>query len=235
MHRFFAVYLLLLSVSLVFSAAVAAPEAPPAPTEETLLAAWEDAQRADPKVQLLESVGEREYRFETTHFPYEGRLVITEVVVDDYAGMGSDAVGFIQAKLPDAADDVLVNHSYAYSIWQRHNTLYWNADESRWLGWDEQQAMWQETVPETGWWSYLDWFWIAFLVVIVVVLAFTTRKANRRVEQGLAMQEEAMARQREAMEAMERGLQLNEETNVLLREIRDAISETKDERGKTKE
>lgn len=230
MHRRFAVCLLLLSGSLGFSTAIAAAEpsasAATAPTEETLLAAWEERQRADPKVQLLEPVGEREYRFETTHFPYEGRLVLTEVVVDEmHLGSELEATGFIQAKLPDAADDVLVDHSYAYSLWQRHNTLYWSADESRWLGWDEQQALWEDAAGSMGWWSYIDWFWIAFLVVIVVVLSFTTRKANRRVEQSIAMQEEAMAQQRRAMEMMERGIAVSEESNEVLREIRDTLKE----------
>lgn len=228
MRKGFAVCLLLLAGSLGFSTAVAAAEpsasAASAPTEESLVAAWEELQRADPKVQLLEPVGEREYRFETTHFPYEGRLVLTEVVVDDMAtGLGLEATGFIQAKLPDAADDLLMDHSYAYSLWQRHNTLYWNAEDSRWLGWDEQQALWEESAESMGWWTYIDWFWIAFLVVIVVVLSFTTRKANRRLEESMAMQEEAMAGQRKAMEMMERGIAASEESNVLLREIRDLL------------
>lgn len=194
-----------------------------APTEENLLAAWEEAQRADPKVELLEATGEREYRFETTHFPYRGTLVLTEVVVDRMPGANSDAVGFVQVKLPDADDELFTDHAFAWSRWQRHNTLYWSEEDNRWLGWEEQQARWDEDAWQTTWWSAIDWIWIVFLAVLLLVVLLTSRKANRNVATSLAAQDEALAQQRKAMEMMERGIRVNEESNQLLREIRDLL------------
>lgn len=196
---------------LVLSGASSAAE----PTKANLLAAWEKLQLVDPNVVTLEQIAEREYRFETTHFPYAGTLVVTDVVVDTTSNEYVNAIGYVQVKLPEADVAFLTDHAVSHSIWQRNNNLYWDPLAGEWIGWDEQQARWD--AAQWNGMSWIDWLWLILPVVVLLLVIFTSRKANRSVDKSLVGQNEALKQQQHAIELMERNLALHEETNRLLR------------------
>lgn len=190
------------------------------PTEAGLLSAWEARQQADPKVTLIEKIGEKEYRYETTYFPYSGKLIVTDVVIDDSGSAYSHAMGFVQVKLPDMDESQLTDFAYAFSIWQRTNTLYWDKAASEWITWNESQARWQDT-ERPGRPGFDNEFQLLLILVLLIVVLWVMRKAKFNMKQSLDSQQQALAGQQQALAMMKRSLELQEETNRLLKRIAD--------------
>lgn len=194
------------------------------PTEDNLLAAWESAQRADPEVQRLETVGERRYRFETTHFDYQGPLEVTDVVVDHVPGDRANAVGFVQVVLPELSDTTLERRMHSYSRWSRGHTLYWSSDGERWLTADQ----WSERISGD---DFSPDYWgltrplLIFLAVIALLYWWSNQQAKKHMKKAMEGQDEAVHQQSEAMELTREALRQQEESNKLLREIRDELKQ----------
>lgn len=192
------------------------------PTEQNLLEAWESAQRADPEVQRLETVGERRYRFETTHFDYQGPLEVTDIVVDHVPGDRANAVGFVQVILPELDNTTLERRTHSYSRWSRSHTLYWSSDGERWLTADQ----WSERISGD---DFTPNYWgitrplLIFLAVIALLYWWSNRHAKRHMSEAMKGQEEALHQQTEAMELTREAVKRQEESNRLLREIRDEL------------
>jgi len=196
------------------------------PTETALLEAWEAAQRADPKVVVLEKIGENRYRFETTRFPFKGELQVLTLNLEDVELPGSDAavMGIVEVELIDAPADLAVRHSVSYGSWHSGNVMYFDRKAGRWLTTREWQRGLQDLYsPWKGLLSLGNMLFIGLLVLLVVVLLRTSRKAGTQMKTAMAAQERALADQRESLAMMKRSLELAEESTRLLREIRDDV------------
>lgn len=122
-----------------------------APDKASLLAAWEQEQRSNPDVTLFEKTAEDGvYNFATTLFPYNGRLKVTNVVVDknpaSYSGeysyearqKGVKIHGVVEVSLLDQ-DNKCVGGcgcgrtSYGQSSWERGNDFYYDEKTNEWF------------------------------------------------------------------------------------------------------
>jgi len=192
------------------------------PTRENLIAAWERMQLADPEVEVLEAVGERQYRFRTSHFDYEGPLEITDVVVDRMGGMDDTVMGMVQVALPDFSAEDMERRAFSYSRWTRNNTLYWSQDEGRWVDMDEWSTHWEYDYSRFGL-PFLDWTPLIILSLFFAFLLWTSFESRKQMKETMAGHREAMKMQEKSFEVIDRSIRMQEEGNALLREIRDAI------------
>lgn len=192
------------------------------PTEESLLAAWESAQRADPEVQTLEATGDRRYRFETSHFNYTGPLEVTDVVVDHVPGDQANAIGYIQVVLPELSDETMQRRAHSYSRWNRSHTLYWSSDDEQWLTANRWSERIRHDYSGPSYWG-LTRPLLIFLVAIALLYWFSNRHAKKHMADAMKSQEESLHQQNEAMELTREALKRQKESNELLREIRDEL------------
>ena len=74
---------ILLALSLAAGAVADVPaKGGPPPDEASLLRAWETAQRQSPGTEGLERTGDRRYRFKTSRFPFDGELVVLNLLIE---------------------------------------------------------------------------------------------------------------------------------------------------------
>lgn len=206
--------------------AVGATGAAEEPTRESLLTAWEQVQRDDPNTVVFEKVEPDRYRFETRLFPFDGVVSVLNTVIDDRQAHlpGGFVLGMVEAKLEELPDEFLVNHSYSISLWQSTNTLYFDIEEDRWITVSEWQEHLSRSYPDLGWLSWLsNGLWIVLLAVLVAVLWWVARKANRQMKQAMAAQDKALADQERVIRLSEEALQISRDSNSVLREILDVL------------
>jgi hypothetical protein len=214
---------IVLTLLVVLLSAGATPAGAAAPDRKSLLQAWEEEQHADPRVSSFEDLGDGRYHLTTDRFPYDGVVVVNEVVVDDTnRDMPYGAVvGHVVVDLPDLDEGELARHATSIGLWRARNVLYWDPDSGGWI----TAAEWSRRAVEEagGYPSRLgvisSGVWILFLVALVVALALLIRRANRQMKSAMAAQETVLAEQRRSMEMQEAGLGLVREQNQLLGEI----------------
>ena len=56
-------------------------------TEAGLIGVWEQEQKSDPTTIQFEKTKDRQYHFATKRFPFDGELLIRNVVLEDYPGI----------------------------------------------------------------------------------------------------------------------------------------------------
>jgi hypothetical protein len=209
----------------VFSGVVAAAEEP---TEASLLAAWEAAQRADAKTVVFERIGAGRYRFETTRFTFKGELAVLTLNLEDMDLPGGDGavMGAIEVELVGAPDDLTSRHAVSYGSWHGGNVLYFDREAGRWMSGKEwQRGLQKRYTPWSGWLSLGNVLFVGLLVLMIAVLLRTSRKAGTQMKTAMSAQERALADQQESLAMMRRSLELAEESTRLLREIRDELTE----------
>ncbi|MDH3284536.1 MAG: hypothetical protein OEQ13_07320 [Acidobacteriota bacterium] len=189
---------------------------------KTLLEAWERAQRDDPATIALEPIETRLYRFHTNRFPYDGRLRVLNLSVDD-TGYGPGMpykLGFVEVELVDASEDFPVKFAQSYSLWQARNTLYFDEEAGEWLSSHEWQNRMIEQV-EPVWPALLlsNWVWIALLAIFIVVVWKITRRATRQFDSAMHAQDKALTGQDHAIKLTEHAVKIHEDSNRLLGEI----------------
>lgn len=224
------VVLLVLSLAAGAVAGASAKDGPP-PDEASLLEAWETAQRESPGTEVLERTGERRYRFRTSRFPFDGELVVLNLLIerlplDEEPGY----TGTVEVELAGLPDDVRSRYVQSFARWQAGHTLFYDPGRGAWLtaeAWREARMKQLRGVfgPEPGLWGFLsaNLFWILFLVLLVAFLAHASRKATRQMKAALEAQRKAMDDQQLSLDMARRSIELNEQANRLLEEIRDAL------------
>jgi hypothetical protein len=223
------VVLLALTLAAAASVDVSANDGPP-PDEASLLTAWEAAQRGTPGT-VLERTSDRHYRFKTSRFPFDGELVVLNLLVerlplDEEPGY----TGTVEVELVGLPDDVRTRYVQSFARWQAGHTLFYDHGRGEWLtaeAWREarMKQLRGAVGAGTGLWGLLsaNLFWILFLVLLVVFLVHASRKATRQMKSALEVQKKAMDDQQLSLDMARRSLELNEQANRLLEEIRDTL------------
>jgi hypothetical protein len=198
------------------------------PTKESLLPAWENIQKSDPKTLVFDKIAEDRYKFKTEHFPFEGELKVLNINIDD---RWSDQefgtiMGVIEIELVDLPEDFLQKHSYSYSIWSQNNMLYYDKKSEQWLSSKEYYALSQKKYnlnPFTSIFRYLpvDITTIIFIVIIIIII-FYLSKIQKKNEKYI---NNAQDMTKKSLELIHKSLALSEETNKLLKEIADLLKE----------
>lgn len=241
--RFFGILaiVVLLSVPLVSRAESPAKE-DVIPSRESLLSYWEKATRENPSVKRLEKTGEEGvYNFETTLFPYKGRVKVLNVLIEKYSYYDADYAyeksvsykGIVETDLMDAAPDFSKKYEYSFASWQRLNRFYYDGKTSEWFPenmWQEhfasQKAVASSTCPRTaahgtGYDVWMDALvpW-APLVLFLVFIVWLARRQNRRVWDNQA---KVMERQLDSIKLAEDGMVIQREHTQLLKDILSAL------------
>jgi hypothetical protein len=219
---------------IAFSTSVSA--APPQkeillPTRDMLVQHWEEAVRASEYTQIFEPTEEAGvYDFETTFFPYKGKLrLLNAVIVLDGDSYYDDVYeGIIELELPDADDDFRKKYASSYYAWQEQNRYYFDAQNGVWFPagtWskylsDREEKMVGATRSTCSIWKNTA-LWRSvlplafFLVVILGLLAFA-RKQNKRVWDNHA---KALEEQQRGLRMVEESLKHQQEHTRLLQQI----------------
>lgn len=198
-----------------------------APDESALLAAWEAAQRGDPKTTAFERLGERRYRFATSRFPFDGELVVLNLCIDTVAvGDEPATTGVVEVELIGVDDRFRQRFAHSYGAWAATQQFYWDETAGRWVDWRAWGRQLQERALRglgsgggLGGWASRNLFWVLFLALLVVLLGVFARRANRQMKAAMAAQEVALAQQRQSIELVERSLALGEDSNRVLHGI----------------
>src|SRR5262245_45165794 len=120
--------LLLLLFPLV---SLAASAATPAEDEAALLLAWEKAQLADPKTQVLEHTAPRKYRFTTERFPYEGSLEVKNIVIQESSP--EYVSGTVEVVLDQPNSVLREQFPASFPAWSLSNYMMKDMPSGRWV------------------------------------------------------------------------------------------------------
>jgi hypothetical protein len=117
------------------------------PSKESLLAAWEKSLKESPYTIKLEPTGEKNvYDFETSIFPYKGKLKVLNLLIDKNVDIFDDYYssdtykGVVETELPDISDKLAKNLYHSYTTWNRNNTFNYDSDTSKWYSHDDWMA-----------------------------------------------------------------------------------------------
>lgn len=193
----------LLSLGVIaVSPALAEEAAVVKPSKESLLAAWEKVQKENPYTVTFEKTKEEGvYNFETTIFPYKGKIKVLNLLIDkkparyydDYRDYGfddpeEDYKGIVELELEGVDEKFRGKFSYSYETWDRDNALHYNAKSSAWytpVQWAEyREALKASNSSEGGgdgkvsgkknvWFaSIIRWWPFMGVVCVLLVVAF---------------------------------------------------------------
>jgi hypothetical protein len=197
--------------------------------KDSLLAAWENAQRSDRNTVVFERLEEGLYRFQTERFPFDGEIRVNSVYIDDTAASYEEGAvfGVVEVELLGADDDFFSRYGQSYGFWMSGNTLYLDEKTGEWLTsreWSERRM--KGFSSGTG---VLSWFskysFLFFLLILVFFLYFATRGPRKQMKSAMAAQEKALSEQERAIKLTERAVGLTEDSNRVLHEILKVLKE----------
>ncbi|MEZ0261226.1 MAG: hypothetical protein ACAH80_09460 [Alphaproteobacteria bacterium] len=192
------------------------------PTKERLIVFWEDTLKSDPQVKKLEKTKEEGvYNFETTFFPYKGRLRLLNAAITPYEDGYYDGLssGIIEVELLDADEKFFKKYAASYSAWTRQNYFYHDEVGGVWFpankmgDWSKEYYKRNNpaaATPAAGcastWWTrnMTTLVYIVFLAALVGFVVLLAKKQNKKIwdnhatalseqQRGLAMVEKSMA------------------------------------------
>ncbi len=199
------------------------PQVPTAAlTRESVLEAWEQVQAADTQTLRFEEVGEKRYRFKTERFPYDGELHVVNVAIDDLGAIEFEEepsrIAIVEVELVDMPREYRERHIQSIGMWERNNTLYYDAETETWLSFGEWRDALAAKYPSnyggggTGWlWTcaqYSNWIFIGGLTVLVIILGLVARQASKQIQKTMAAQDKVMKEHEEAIRRQEEAIQL---------------------------
>ncbi len=205
------------------------------PMRESLLTAWENAQRSDRNTVVFEKLEEGRYRFQTERFPFDGEIRVNSVYIDDTAASYEEGAvfGVVEVELLDADDEFFRKYRQSYGYWMSGNTLYLDEATGGWLTsreWSENRM--QGFGCGSGWLSWFaSYYWLFFLLILVVFLFFIGRGARKQMKTAVAAQDKALSEQERAIKLTEHELELTEDTNRVLHEILGVLKEKRENPG----
>ncbi|MBN2381680.1 hypothetical protein JXQ70_02235 [bacterium] len=196
------------------------------PSEQSLITAWERLIRDDPKTVTFEKISEKSYAFETTRFPFKGTLQVLNTNIDEEPGsyFGDFLQGVIEVELVDLPDDFISKYSHSYTTWLQNNYLYYDQKNGQWLSTrDWQERLSSESTP-VRWWSWINSSWVIFLLVLLVIFLFLSRKASGQMKRAMTAQDKALQQQQQALADQQRAIELSERSVQLSIEIRELLA-----------
>ena len=187
------------------------------PTEESLIEAWENFQKKDPKTITFEKLDKNLYLFKTERFPFDGELRILNVTVDNQTSSFENgfALGVVEAELVDLPKDFMEKYSYSYSAWVQDNILYYDKHEEKWLSDEEYYGKMKEKLPTGFFMDILNYLPFLFLLLIIAIflIAFNVQRKNKKYLN------HAYDLTEKQIKFMEEAYKLEKKSNKLLGEI----------------
>lgn len=130
----------------VLAAPVVAETVTKKPSKESLLEVWEqDLKKNEYTVKLEKSAEQGVYDYETTIFPYSGKLKVLNVFIDE-AGLynydededgTANFTGTVEIDLTGFDKNLEERLQRSYGEWKRGNTLYYHEGTQKWYSLDD--------------------------------------------------------------------------------------------------
>ncbi|MCK4945946.1 MAG: hypothetical protein KAS59_06760 [Alphaproteobacteria bacterium] len=193
--------------------------------KETLVAFWEEQVRNDSNTKQFEKTKENGvYNFETSFFPYKGRLKLLNAAVNEIRREYQEHVsGIIEVELLDASPDLYKKYAKSYAAWSRSGYYYYDQKQDVWFlpsDWAEHEDDWtSDASPE----------FLVFLVeylpllIIFVFLGGVFWFAYKQNKRAWNMNDEMLANQKLSMQSQEFAIQQMAEEIKLLQQIADSL------------
>lgn len=202
------------------------------PTKERLVVFWEDTLKADPQVKKLEETKEKGvYDFETTFFPYKGRLKLLNAAISPYDGGYYEGLstGIIEVELLDAPESFFKKYAASYNAWTRLNYFYHDEIGGVWfpinkLGdWSKEYNKREAATAEATsaaiasnscmntWWSRntSTIIYIVFLVALIAFVVLLAKKQNKKIWDNHS---KALSEQQRGLTIAEKSIAMTEES-----------------------
>jgi len=208
-----------------------APSGSEQKTEAGLIAAWEQEQKSDPTTIKFEKTKDRQYHFSTKRFPFDGVLLVRNVVLEDYPAFDSDrdriSVGTVEVELQGVNEEFHRTFAASYGKWITGNTLHWDPKAQHWLTSEQYFQQVRERIPrQMVWPSLISFGWFGILLVIVGGLFFSLWRNNKRIkvinkrsERSLQISERNGQLAERNSQIFEQSLKLQEQNAILFQEI----------------
>lgn len=234
------IYLPLLMLCLAMNSLAGAAEKP---SEESLIRAWEQVQKSNPATVTFEKIADRQYKFKTTLFPFDGELKINDATIDASMMAGpynNFTMAVLDVELVGLPKEI-TQKNRKYSIWARSNMLYYDKKADKWLAFEEFQAeiaKINNASSSSGLFS--NYILLAALILALIYVLNFLQKNRQAVQTSLDRQADSIAKVNESIEMSKKGfqlseksyqlseksIQLSEETNKLLNEILAALKKS---------
>ena len=205
------------------------PAAQAQKTEAGLLSVWEQVQKSDSSTIKFEKTRDREYHFATKRFPFDGQLLVRNVVIEDFSAVNQDGVsmGTVEVELQGAGEDFHRTFARSYAQWNMSNTLYWEPKSQQWLTSDQYFQQVRARIPVQAAWPALVGFgWLGFLIFIAALLVFSLwrynskiKVINQRSERTMQISERNGQIAERNAQILEQNLKLQEQNNKIFGEI----------------
>jgi hypothetical protein len=194
-------------------------------TETALISVWEQAQKSDPGTIKFEKTKDRQYHFATKRFPFDGELLVRNVVLEDFSAINQDGIsmGTVEVELQGTTEDFHRTFARSYAQWNLTNTLYWDPKKGQWLTSEQYfqgvRARIPARIPTQPVWSALLGFgWLGVLVIIFGLLFFTLWRYNAKIKVINQRSERMMQISERNGQIAERNAQILEESLKLQKE-----------------
>ena len=171
-----------------FAALFAAGQAPCAlaqKSEAGLISVWEQAQKSDLNTIKFEKTKDRQYHFATKRFPFDGELLVRNIVLEDFSAVNQDGIsmGTVEVELQGTTEDFHRTFARSYAQWNLSNTLYWDPKKGQWLTSEQYFQGVRARIPTQAVWPALLGFgWLGVLVVIFGFLFFSLWRYNAKIK-----------------------------------------------------
>lgn len=206
-----------------------APSGSDEKTETGLIAAWEQQQKSDPTTVKFEKTKDRQYHFSTKRFPFDGELLVRNVVLEDYPGVNQDGIstGTVEVELQGVNEEFHRTFAASYGKWITGNTLYWDPKAQRWLTSEQYFQQVRERIPkQMAWPALISFGWLGILLVVFGGLFFSLWRNQKRLkvisqrsERSLQISERNGQLAERNAQIFEQSLKLQEQNLKLFQEI----------------
>jgi len=184
-------------------------------TEAGLIAAWAQKQKSDPTTIKFEKTKDRQYHFATKRFPFDGELLVRNVVLEDYPGVNQDGIstGTVEVELQGVNEEFHRTFAASYGKWISGNTLYWDPKQQHWLTSEQYFQQVRERIPkQIAWPALVSFGWSGILLAIFVGLFFVIWRSNKRVKVLTQRGERSLQLSERNAQLAERNAQIFEQT-----------------------
>ncbi len=207
----------------------------------SFISAWEKHQRSLPTTVTLEKTDKPNiYNYETTLFPYKGKLILNNVVISkdlnyyyDYDLILTDVVkGAAEIELAElTSDEFYEKYPHSRPLWEKENFLLYDEISNKWLSpkeWENKtsdigeydvsntkkssHSCYKETVLAlfSGLWPFIL-FVIIFLVIVWRGKKFQDAQ-SKKIDLSLERQLESLELQKQAFEVQKRATKILEQS-----------------------
>jgi len=191
---------------------------------ESLIAFWEEHVRNDSYVKQFEKTKEEGvYNFETTFFPYNGRLKLLNAVIDKDNEYYQAETGIIEVELMDATPDFYKKYAKSYAAWNGNGYYYYDQKQGVWFfpaEWSEHEIDYSGDASSKWWVPLISY---APLLILFIFFGFLIRYAHKQNKRVWNRNDEILINQKLSMKKQEFAIQQMAEEIRLLQQIADSL------------